>query len=471
MKRYQILAAQLQSRIDKGDLLPGARLPSIRTLSQQHQLSKNTVIRALTELENQQLIQSQPRQGFVVSAPRQLQPRIEPRQVKLGATAFSVLGAANRPEHLSMGSAYPDARWPTVSWYYQQQARTARKWAHDTSKRISHYSTPPGDPLLRTVLADYFNRTTFSCNSEEIVITQGTQEAVSLCLHAVANPGDIIAVESPCYYGTLQCIEALGLKVLELPSDPLTGTNLDALEDALKQWPVKAVLTNPSFNNPLGFNLSQENRLRLLSIANHWDIAIIEDDVAGELSYSLQRPSPLKAIDTEQRVLYCGSLSKTIDVDIRLGWVLPGRFYDPINYYKFVTSIACPAITQQAIAALLSGRRYRRHLTQINTAYAERCEWLAEDVRQHWPKETRFIRPQGGILQWYELATGINSDQLFKDALKQEIGIAPGNLFCADNRFNHHIRLCYAHYTRTTEQLKAIEALGNMMVSHQRIPI
>ena len=463
MKRYLTLAKQLQQRIELGEIHPGTRIPSIRALSQQHNLSKNTVIRALSELEDQQLIEARPRQGFIVCPPQQTTTELAPRKVQLGATAFSVLGDANQPGKLALGSAYPDARWPTVSWYYQQQARTAKRWAQQAYKRQSHYSTPPGDPELRRVLADYFNATTFSCNSEEIVITQGTQEAVSLCLHAVAEPGDIIAVESPCYYGTLQCIEALGLRVLELPSDPLNGTNINALENALKQWPIKAVLTNPSFNNPLGFSLSLQNRQRLIQLANQWDIAIIEDDVAGELSYNNQRPSPLKALDTQQRVLYCGSLSKTIDVDIRLGWVLPGRYYDPINYYKFVTSIACPALTQQSIAELLKGRRYRRHLKQITTAYAERCQHLTEDVYQHWPKETILIQPQGGILQWFELNKTVDSDQLFQSALKQGIGIAPGNLFCADQRFNHHIRLCFAHYTRTKEQLKAIVSLGEMI--------
>lgn len=463
MKRYLQLAKEIYKNIEKGELDPGSRLPSIRTLSQQYQLSKNTVIRALRELEDQKLIQANPRQGFVVSAAHKTSPMLQPRKVTMGSTAFSVLGAANKPGNLALGSAYPDARWPTVRWFYQQQAKTARLWALENSRRRSHYSTPPGDPDLRKALADYLNTSTFSCNSEEIVITQGTQEAVSLCLRAVAQPGDTIAVESPCYYGTLQCIEALGLKVLELPSDPILGTNLDALESGLKQWPIKAVLTNPSFNNPYGFNLDLNSRKRLIDISNRWDIAIIEDDVAGELSYNLQRPTPLKALDTEQRVLYCASFSKTMDVDLRIGWVLPGRYYDQINYLKFVTSIACPALAQQTLTELLKGRRYRRHLNLINRAYSERAEQLAEDTRKYWPKDTLFITPKGGILQWFQLPVQVDSDLLFQQALEASIGISPGNLFCTDQRFGHHIRLCYAHYTQTPEQTAAIKQLGEMM--------
>lgn len=463
MKKYSQLVQQLQSKIEEGELIPGSRLPSIRLLSQQYLLSKNTVIRALTELENLKLLQAKPRHGFFVCIPEKQAPELKPRQVTLGATAFSVLGAANKPGLLGLGSAYPDSRWPTVSWYYQQQAKTARRWAHENHQRRSHYSTPPGDPSLRKALADHLNATALSCNSEEIVITQGAQEALSLCLRAVAEAGDTIAVESPCYYGTLQCIEALGLKVLELPSDPIQGTNIKALENALKQWPIKAVLTNPSFNNPLGFNLDLPARKRLIDIANLWDIAIIEDDVFAELSYNQQRSTPLKALDTEQRVLHCGSFSKTVDVDIRLGWVLPGRYYEKVNYYKYITSIACPALTQQAISQLLIGRRYRRHLVEISQSYHERADMLAEDVRRFWPKDTLFIQPKGGILQWFNLPQQVNSDQLFQQALKTGIGISPGNLFCADNRFNHHIRLCFAHYTQSDEQVTAIEKLGEMM--------
>ena len=463
MKRYEQLVQQLQSRIEQGELPPGSRLASIRTLSQQYQLSKNTVIRALTELESLKFLQAKPRHGFFVLAQQKHSPTLAPRKVKLGATAFSVLGAANQPGNLALGSAYPDSRWPTVNWYYQRLAKTARRWALENSRRRSHYSTPPGDPGLRTALADHLNTTSLTCNSEDIVITQGGQEAVSLCLRAVAEAGDTIAVESPCYYGTLQCIEALGLKVIELPSDPIQGTNLDALESALNRWSIKAVLTNPSFNNPLGFNLDLPTRKRFIDIANRWDIPIIEDDVFAELSYNQQRPTPLKALDTEQRVLHCGSFSKTVDVDIRLGWGLPGRYYDKINYYKFVTNIACPAITQQAISELLVGRRYRRHLAQVSRSYSERVDMLTEDVRRLWPKETMFIKPQGGILQWFTLPERVASDQLFQQALTAGIGISPGNLFCADNRFNHHIRLCYAHYTQSNEQLTAIAKLGEMM--------
>lgn len=463
MKRYQYLCQELCQRIEQGELPPGSKLPSIRALCQQYQLSKNTVIRALTDLEDNGLIQARQRQGFVVLAPQRQTPQLQPRKVSLGATAFSVLGEANQQGNIALGSAYPDARWPAVSWYYQQQAKTARRWASDIHNRHSHYSTPPGDPRLLNALADYFNSHAFPCKREEIVITQGTQEAVSLCLRAIAEPGDTIAVESPCYYGTLQCIEALGLKVLELPSDPIHGTNLDALEASLQQWPIKALLVNPSFNNPLGFNLELKQRQRLIDIANRWDIAIIEDDVSAELSFNQQRPIPLKALDTDQRVLHCGSFSKTIDVDIRLGWVLPGRYYDKLNYYKFVTSIACPAITQQGVAALLKGRRYRRHLNQVSRAYAERADNLAEDVRQYWPSETLFVPAKGGILQWFELDSKVDSDQLFQQALSAGIGISPGNLFCADNRFGHHIRLCYAHYTRSNAQLNAIIQLGEMM--------
>lgn len=465
MKLYEKLCHILQERIARGELPPGSLLPSIRSLSQQYQLSKNTVIRALTELEDLNQVIAQPRQGFLVCTPKKPIPVIQPRAVTLGATAFSVLGAANKPGTLALGSAYSDSRWPAVSWFYKQQAKTAKSWAEDKS-RLSHYSTPPGDPTFRSALADHLNMTSFACNSDEIITTHGAQEAVSLCLRTVAEPGDTIAVESPCYYGTLQCIEALGLKVLELPSDSISGTNLDALEKALGIWPVKALLTNPSYNNPLGFSLDLSSRKRLIDIANRWDIAIIEDDVFAELGYNQQRHTPLKALDTENRVLYCGSFSKTMDADLRLGWVLPGRFYEQLNYYKFVTSIACSALLQQAAAELLKGKRYRRHLTQVTRCYSERVQILAEDVRQHWPRDTKFIQPKGGILQWFELPTSVDSDHLFKQALNAGIGLSPGNLFCADNRFNHHIRLCYAHYCGTDDQKRAIQLVGDMMDSY-----
>lgn len=462
MKRYRQLAATLQQRIEQSEFQPGCRLPSIRSLSQQYQLSKNTVIHALSELEQAGLIQAQPRQGFRVVAPCQPLPPVQPRQVTLGAIAFSVLSAASRPGILALGTADPDSRWPAVHNFYRELARSARRRSDD-SHRNSHYSAPPGDPALRNALADHLNATAFACNSEEIIITQGAQEALALTLRTVARPGDIIAVESPCYYGTLQCVEALGLKVLEIPGDPVSGTNLVALEQALAQWPVKALLTNPTFNNPLGFTLDLHSRQQLITLANQWDIAIIEDDVFAELGFQNQRATALKALDTEQRVLHCGSFSKSLDADIRLGWVLPGRYFEQLNYLKYVTSIACSGLLQQCAAELLRGRRYRRHLSQVSRAYGERAQMLAEDVRQYWPDEVNFILPEGGMLQWFELPATIDSDQLFNQALAEGIGLSPGNLFCTDQRFGHHLRLCFANYRREEKQLKAIIRLGEMI--------
>lgn len=462
MKRYQQLAQTLQQRIENGEFQPGSHLPSIRALSQQYQLSKNTVIHALNQLEEQALIQPQPRQGFRVNAPAHASPLIEPRRVQLGATAFSVLGAASRPGIMALGSADPDSRWPVVDWFYRRLASDARQRGSNP-QRSSHYSTPAGDMQFRNALADHLNATAFACNSEEIIVTQGAQEALSLTLRTVAEPGDTIAVESPCYYGTLQCVEALGLKVLEVPADPLNGINLDALESALQRWPVRALLTNPTHNNPLGFTLDLAGRKRLLALASQWDIAVIEDDVFGELGFQGQRIPPLRALDTEQRVLHCGSFSKSLDADIRIGWVLPGRYFEQLHYLKFVTSIACPGLLQQSLAELLRGRRYRQHLSRVSQCYADRALMMADDVRQNWPDEVSFIPPRGGMLQWFELPRSVNSDLLFQQALSEGIGLSPGNLFCTDGRFGHHLRLCFANYSRTDAQRRALIRVGEMM--------
>ncbi|MCV6589160.1 MAG: PLP-dependent aminotransferase family protein [Marinobacterium sp.] len=462
MKRYQQLSHKLRLRIERGEFHPGSLLPSIRALSQQYQLSRNTVIHALALLEEGGLIQSRPRQGFQVCTGNVTVPPIRPREVTLGATAFSVLGAANRPGILALGSADPDNHWPLVDWLYRRMATSARQRGGNPD-RSSHYSLPAGDPHLRHALADHLNATTFSCNSEQIIITQGAQEALSLTLRTVAEPGDLIAVESPCYYGTLQCVEALGLKVLEVPANSVTGIDLDALETTLQQWPVKALLTNPTWNNPLGFNLDPQGRQRLMALANQWDIAVIEDDVFGELSFNGQRISPLKVLDTDERVLYCGSFSKSLDADIRIGWVLPGRYFERLHYLKFVTSIACPGLQQQSLAELLRGRRYRQHLNRVGPCYGERAQRLADDVRRYWPTDTHFILPRGGMLQWFELPEAINSDQLFRQALAEGIGLSPGNLFCTDDRFGHHLRLCFACYRQDKKQQRAIARVGEMM--------
>nr|WP_067293090.1 PLP-dependent aminotransferase family protein [Marinobacterium profundum] len=465
MKIYEQTAELLRNQILEQQLRPGDPLPSIRELSSRLSIGRNSVIHAYMMLEDEQLIEPRPRSGYYVRA-RPLGPNpgaaLEPRKVQLGATALEIIGAAQNAQLVPLGSADPDARCSGREFFYRRLSRHARDTAAAPGGN-SHYVAPPGLQALRAQLARRMHSTSLQATADDIVITNGAQEAITLALLALARPGDTIAVESPCFYGTLQCIEALGMRALEIPGHPQQGMDMEALAQALARWPVKAILTNPSFNNPTGACMPAAARHSLLQLAAEHDLPIIEDDVFGELCHQGSRPPPVKSLDTEGRVLLCSSLSKTLDSDIRIGWIMPGRYYEQVNYLKYVTTLASPGILQRAAADFLADNRYERHLRQIRRRYQTRLGLLLEAIYQYWPGCAVPLIPKGGFLCWVELPAGFDSHRLYRAAQQAGIGITPGSLFASDGRFSHCIRLNYSTFEATPYYLQAIQALGGLI--------
>jgi DNA-binding transcriptional MocR family regulator len=277
-----------------------------------------------------------------------------------------------------------------------------------------------------------------------IVITNGCQEALTLALRAVTTPGDVVAIESPTFYGLLQVIDSLGLKALEIPTHPRDGISLQALQLALEQWPVKACILVPNYSNPLGYCMPDEHKQQLVGMLNEYKIPLIEDDVYGDLGFSPRRPSTCKAYDRNGYNFYCSSFSKTLSPGLRIGWIAPGRYQEKIEYLKYVTNLASPTIPQLALAQLLRSGAYERHLRKVRRDYAFAVTRMIEAVERHFPEGTKVTQPQGGFVIWIELAKGVNSLELAHRLLTESISIAPGPIFSASQKYRNFIRLSCA---------------------------
>ncbi|MCW8906893.1 MAG: PLP-dependent aminotransferase family protein [Sedimenticola sp.] len=450
MHLYQRLTRQIQDQIQRGTFRPGQKLPSIRELSRQRSVSRNTVIQAYDQLAEMGLVESRNRAGFVVLATL---PRTAPVQDR----AEALIPSAPRPDHLALsvvrsaaagslaplGSAHPSGEFPALQTFRRIHSRQQRRIRHQ-AVRVTPYEVPPGHSGLRQQLARHMARSEARVDADEIVITNGCQEALSLALQTLLEPGQIVAVETPSFYGTLQCIEVLGMRLLEIPSDPVRGMDLDLLQEALRRWPVRAILLNPTFNNPQGHTMSDEAARRLLGLARHYDLPVIEDDVFGDISYSAGRPRSIRSWDDEGRVLLCGSLSKSLDSDLRLGWVAAGRYREPLCYRKYVTTMASPGKLQAAAAEFLNGNRFSRHLRLISRCYRERRDRTLGLITRHLPDLARVNFPLGGFHCWIQLPDGLDSTRLYTDLLRQGISIAPGSLFSTRGQFNNCLRINYS---------------------------
>ncbi len=464
---YARLAENLQNQIREGALRVGDRLPSVRRQASTHRVSIATVTMAYSQLENRGWIEARPKSGYYVRRTVQnaLQPptppglsSAPPRPASLSQLVMEVQRDAAERRGASMSSAIPALDFPILGHIQKLYTRLSR------TRRIlgAGYDPPEGNPVLRQQIARRSVDAGIAVAPQDLVITAGCQNALYLCLQVLTRRGDIVAVESPCYYGLLQMIEALGLQAIEIPARSDTGMSLEALKLALSKWPVKAILTVASFSNPSGSLMPDEAKAELAEIAHHHAVPVIEDDIYGDLCFSDERPRAIKAFDRHGQVLLCSSMSKTLDPQLRTGWVIPGRYQETLLHHKFIHTIATPTLPQLVLAEVINTGLYDRHLRLARETYHRRSRELRDLVAEHFPADTRLSQPRGGLVAWIELPRRIDTTALYHAAHSEGILFAPGELFSVSGQFRNCLRISYAQGWEG-ERSRQMARLGQLM--------
>lgn len=461
-KKYLRVEQHLRHGMDNGVYLPEDKLPSIRQLGLDLNVSKNTVIRAYQELEALGLIYAVAKSGYrVKKAPYQNQYRSvqEPKDIDLLTLSRTLLTYPDYKEILPTGSAHPNTDFPAIRSLYAEIARQSRM----QSNISSHYQLPPGDGRLIRQLLKISLDLSIPAKSENILVTHGAQQAISLALRALTKPGDIVAVESPCYFGNLLLMEALGLKVLEIPSCVRSGIEPAALEEALRLWDIKALLITPNFTNPTGARLPLDKRKMLLQTSG--DLPIIEDDVFGGLCVDETIPS-LYSLDDQDRVIYVNSLSKTLDSRLRVGWLISGRYHTQIDKYQLCENMGGSNLMQSAVADFLTTGKYKTHLSRVRRVYQQNQRrfnlMLSCALNQHENLIGRYhlTQPEGSFLMWLTLPEGFNSHEACRLCKEKGISILPGSMFGSQNQFDHCIRFSTANFTDQGDWSKGLNGLA-----------
>jgi DNA-binding transcriptional MocR family regulator len=470
--RYREIARRFARAIEDGILATGERLPSMRQLREDEGVSISTVSRALAELEELGLVSARPKSGYYVR-PRIRLPTPEPVRPRTvaGATAVSVSELVARvyrdaqdPRIVHLGYASPaTSLLPTLAL-----ARTMSAVARRDPVASVAQEMPPGLLELRSAISRRALGWGCLLPAEDLVITSGATEAVYLSLLAVANRGDTVAIETPAHYGTLQAIESLGLKALEIPCDSDTGMDLDELERRLDQHPASAVVSVPNFSNPLGSCMPDSSKERLVRRLAARGVPLVEDDVYGDLAFAGARPRPAKAYDADGNVLYCGSFSKTLVPGYRVGFAAPGRFRDRFELLKFAMNESTPTITQRTLAQFLRGGGYDRHLRWLRARLETNVARISAAIGEGFPDGTRISRPRGGCFIWVELPGGVDALDLHARALDAGVSIAPGHIFSPSQAHRNCIRLnCGEPWS---EQIEAAVRLVGRLASRLRPP-
>lgn len=499
MKLYQRLADDISTLIRDGTMRLGERIPSVREISRERSLSTATVVRAYELLEAQGFIETRPRSGFYVGGQWQTgrasdgpapasrkqsastaAPAPAPRRstrVDVSELIFQVLESVRNRQLVPFGSAFPSPLLFPMS----RLARCLSAGAHKMNQWGTLDDLPPGSIELRRQISRRYLRSGARVAPDEIVITSGALEALNLSLQVLTRPGDIVAIESPAFYGCLQAIEALRLRAIEIPTHPRDGIDIEAFARTLERHPVRACWIMSNFQNPLGALIPEDNKRELARLLDKHDIPLIEDDVYAELFFGRQRPRPVKAFDRKGLVLNCSSFSKSLAPGYRVGWVAAGRFATAIQRRKVMSSLSTSAPAQDAIALYLHEGGYERHLSALRRALATQQQAALDSLARHLPGHVRISRPAGGYFLWLELPEGRDAIEIHRLALDAGFSIAPGPIFsprCAHPRsglpgsppgrpthgpaFRHCLRLNYGHpWTPISDQ--AIRALGRIV--------
>ncbi len=458
---YQRIAQQLAEDIRRGVYQPGERVPSVRKMSSQLNVSHATVLQAYANLEDQGLIRARPQSGYYVhqtpalTAPTPDIARVERPGLVTRSSIIQQVLVESRREGCFLGRGGAERRLSAcpgpASAVGQGHAfpQPAGVQLH-VQPGLRAVAPPSGDSHAR-------------CRCRGGPFRGGDHPRLCRCaanvLASADAAGDLIAAESPTYYGLLQLADLLGLKVIEIPSDPVTGMSLEALQLAANQWSIKALVLTTRLSNPLGGTMPEERQKQLLRLASDFDIQIVEDDIYGELMFEQGRTKALKAYDRLDRVIYCSSFSKTLSPGVRIGWMIAGKFQQEIQRLQtFSTHSAC-SVTQMGIAAYLENGGYDRHLRYIRQEYRKNLSAFQLAVQQYFPEGTQMSRPTGGFILWVSLPGRVNTQELHVRALQQGISIAPGLIFSNTEQFNHCIRLnCGTPWNREAE--RALMTLG-----------
>lgn len=463
--KYHEVAERIERLIQQQVLKVGDKLLSVRALSKEQGISLSTAFQAYYYLESRGFIEARPQSGYyvkfsphhILEIPSVSETPDDAVPVNINDMIGRVYLDLRNPKLLNFALAAPPESMLPVARLNKVLMQVIRR----SPSSCVHYEHVQGNQELRKQVARQAFNWGGRVGEDDVVVTAGAVEALSLCIKAVTQPGDAIAIESPTYHAIFQLMEAHGLNVVEVPTDPVTGADLSYLEKAITRFSIKACLFVNNFNSPLGSCMPDERKQRLVEMLAKKEIPLIEDDIYGELYFGRTRPKTCKTFDRKGLVLHCSSVSKSLAPGYRIGWAIPGRYTDRVIQLKRMHTVSTNTAAQEAIAEFLRNGRFELHLRNLRRTLHTQCLRYVQAVSEYFPEDTKITRPEGGLVLWVELPKKINTWKLHKRALKNNIAIAPGAIFSPQGRFENCFRLSFGEpwNEKTEEGLKVLGRL------------
>ena len=341
----------------------------------------------------------------------------------------------------------------------------------DAGAQALQYGTTEGYRPLREMIARHTGRYGININPDNVMITSGSQQALDLIGKVFINRGDRILVEEPTYLGALQAWNAYGAEYVTVAMDN-EGMKTDALESALRSGP-KFIYVLPNFQNPTGVTLSFERRMKLIELADRYGVPIIEDDPYGQLRYEGEHIKSVVTLDNEYRqngdpgyrgnVIYLSTFSKTLAPGLRLAWVVaPPEVIRKLVQAKQGADLHTSTFNQMVAYEVAHGGFLDRHIWLIRRVYGERRNLMLEAMDEFFPQEVTYTRPQGGLFLWGTMPERLNSADVLKRAIEQNVAFVPGAAFHAGGGGTNTMRINFS-YATPDKMLIGIERLGKVL--------
>lgn len=444
----------------------GDKLPSVRMICKEMGVSMSSAQAAYGQLEDRGLIYTKPKSGYYVSNRRQQnrsltdisKPKATVKKAQQKEIINQIYDTLNQDQIIQFAIGIPAPELLPTAKLKKSILKSVRELEHGGVR----YESIEGNQNLRRAIAKRSFNYKVNINENDIITTAGCNNALVYALMALTKRNDIIAVESPVYYGVVQLCQSLGLKIIEIPTHPQSGMDIQALNKATQKHKITACVVISNFNNPLGYAMSSEHKQKLVQLITKKNIPLIEDDIYGDIHFGTQRPDTCKSYDTKDMVLYCSSFSKTLTPGYRVGWVVPGKYKEQILKIKSLHVISNTSITHQAVADFLMTHKYEKHLRTYRNTLHNNCMKFQKVIQDQFPDDVKISQPRGGLFLWIELNKKIDSLDIYNRAMQHNIAIAPGQLFTMHQQFGNCIRLNFAQQWDNKIE-KSLQVLGDIV--------
>ncbi|MEL7141293.1 MAG: PLP-dependent aminotransferase family protein [Cyanobacteria bacterium J06643_4] len=492
---YLQIRDRIHHLIHSGHLSADTQLPSIRSLAQTVKVNKLTVIEAYSVLEADGLVHAKPGAGYFVnsSVNSSMASSVTSSGQLSTAIATSTTDWAKKASHSHFNPAqevmmpsqgkhsFPAVYYATLAShghadvvdlsrgephpFGEADLRRIARRAMKSSDLFFRQTHPKGDVSLRSQISQILVRQGLDLSPDNLIVTSGSMQALSLLAEHFITPGDWVIVEAPTYHGFLSVLQQRDAQIIGIPMTP-QGMNLDLLEQYLQSHRPKLIYTISTLHNPTGITTSVEHRQRLLALAENFDCLVIEDNAYDPLSFG-PTPPPIKALDKSDRVIYVGTFSKTLMLGLRVGYMaITGKHNNPLTERKLLHDFHISNASQAIVKEYLASGHYRRRLKHIRTLHRERRDYMLSLLAVHLPPTVTWTVPEGGTFLWIQLPTDISVADISTAAAAQQVLLGSGAAFFPTGQGYPALRLNFSLPPEATE--RGIRILGNILQAAQK---